>query len=77
MLEPAKTIIDLCGGTDAVSEMAGVHKTRVYRWGYPRDKGGTNGLIPTRRQGRLLAAARERGIDLRPEHFFPKAEAPQ
>lgn len=73
MLEPAKTVIDICGGFEAVAEMINVHRTNVYRWGYPTDRGGSNGLIPTRQQAKLLAAARERGIDLRPEHFFPVA----
>jgi hypothetical protein len=70
MLEPAKTIIDICGGPEAVASMVGVHRTNVYRWTYPEDRGGTNGLIPTRQQAKLLTAARDRGIDLRPEHFF-------
>jgi hypothetical protein len=76
MLEPAKTVIDICGGPGAAAEMAGVHKTNVYRWTYPKTKrGGTGGLIPSDKQPILLSEARRRGIDLRPEHFFVRTEA--
>lgn len=72
MLEPAKTVIDLCGGPLAVSRMVGVDRVNVYRWAYPKDRGGTGGTIPAGQQLKLLIEARRRGIDLRPEHFFPK-----
>jgi hypothetical protein len=71
MLNPAKTVIDICGGPDAVAGMINVHVSNVYRWTYPTDRpGGLGGHVPTRQQGKLLNAARGRGIDLRPEHFF-------
>lgn len=73
MMEPAKTIIEICGGFDAVAEMVGRHQTRVRRWTYPRDKGGTGGLIPSDMQAPLLEAARKRGIKLKPDHFFPQS----
>ena len=73
MLEPARTIIDMCGGVKALSQMINVAKSNVYRWSYPVERGGSGGMIPTRQQAKLLAAARAKGIDLRPEHFFPKA----
>ena len=79
MLDPAKTVITICGGTTKVAEMLGVAPSNVYRWAYPKTRsGGCGGLIPTSQQAKLLSVARRRGIDLRPEHFFPKeAEAPQ
>ena len=70
MLEPAKTVIDICGGAKAVSEMVGRDETRVRRWGYPKSRGGSDGLIPADCQIRLLAEANRRGIALKPEHFF-------
>jgi len=70
MLEPANTIIALCGGAKAVAEMTGRDPKRVYRWAYPRDRGGTDGRIPSDVQQLLLERAQARGIDLRPEHFF-------
>lgn len=74
-MEPASSIIKMCGGFAAVAEMVRRDKTRVHRWTYPKDRGGTGGLIPSDCQQELLGAARARGIDLRPEHFFPAAEA--
>lgn len=70
MRTPAEIVIDVCGGHEAVAEMCGVHLSRVYRWTYPIDRGGTGGVIPTKHQGKLLEAARERNIPLKPEHFF-------
>lgn len=71
MLEPAKTVIDICGGIPAVAEMTGRDKTRVYRWMQPRERGGTGGLIPAEAQQALIAEARARKLPLRPDHFFP------
>lgn len=70
-MEPARTIIDLCGGFASVAAITGRHPTRVRRWTYPVDRGGTGGLIPAKCQRPLLTRAKELGIDLRPEHFFP------
>lgn len=50
--------------------MVGADVSRVYRWTYPKEKGGTNGRIPTKHQQKLLDAARAEGIDLAPEDFF-------
>lgn len=69
-MEPAQTIITLCGGISAVAEMVGRSEIRVRRWTYPKDRGGTGGLIPSDLQERLLVAARQKGIDLQPWHFF-------
>lgn len=70
MQEPAKTIIEICGGFAAVAEMVGRSEVRVRRWAYPKSRGGSDGRIPSECQQQLLRAAQSRGIDLRPEHFF-------
>jgi hypothetical protein len=75
MLEPAHNIITICGGFEAVAAMTQRSEVRVRRWTYPKDRGGTGGLIPSDVQQVLMAAARERGIPLRPEHFFPESAA--
>lgn len=74
-LDPARTIIEICGGTREVARMVGRTENRIRRWTYPKDRGGTGGLIPTEAQPVLLAEARKRGADLRPEHFFPTEKA--
>jgi hypothetical protein len=72
-MDVAKHVIEKCGGPEKVAEMLGCHVTRVYRWTYPAERGGTGGIIPSKRQGALLVAARARGIDLSPADFFPRA----
>ena len=52
--------------------MLGVDVSRVYRWTYPRSRGGSDGVIPARHQARLLSEASKRGLPLRPDDFFPK-----
>lgn len=71
----AARIIDKCGGPAAVAKMLGIHQSRVYRWTYPTDRGGSNGVVPTKQQARLLQIAREQGIDLSPADFFPQDAA--
>lgn len=70
-MEPANTIINLCGGFSTVAEMVGRSSHRVRLWTYSKQRGGTDGLIPSDCQEPLLLAARARGIDLHPHHFFP------
>lgn len=76
MLEPANTVITICGGFAATARMAARSEVRVRRWTYPKEKGGTGGLIPSDCQQVLLDVARSQGMDLRPEHFFT-APTPQ
>jgi hypothetical protein len=54
--------------------MTGVDVSRVYRWTYAKDVGGTGGHVPTKHQQTLLDRAREAGIDLSPHDFFEAAE---
>jgi len=70
MLNPAATVIERCGGVNAVAKMVGRHPSRVRRWAYSKDRGGTGGLVPTDLQSVLLLAAHKQGRDLLPEHFF-------
>lgn len=70
-MEPASTIIEVCGGFRAVAEITGRDETRVRRWTYAKEKGGSGGLIPSECQQVLMEEARRRGLPLTPEHFFP------
>ena len=73
MLNPASRIVALLGGPQTTAELAGVHISRVFRWTYPKARGGTGGLVPARHQQRLLDQARARGIALEPEDFFRRS----
>lgn len=70
-LNPAKSVIERLGGVDKVSEITGKHRTRVFRWMYPQERGGTGGLIPQRDIPKLLDYARNKQIRLRPGDFMP------
>lgn len=70
MLNPASRIVALLGGPQTTAELAGVHISRVFRWTYPKARGGTGGLVPAQHQQRLLDQARARGIALEPDDFF-------
>jgi hypothetical protein len=47
-----------------VQEVTGASRTRVYRWTQPKDRGGTDGVIPMPHAIKLLSFARENGIDV-------------
>ena len=73
MLNPASHVIALLGGPQATAELAGVHISRVFRWTYPKARGGTGGLVPAQHQQHLLDCARARGIALEPADFFRRS----
>jgi hypothetical protein len=73
-LEPAKSIIAKIG-INKVSELTGKHVSRVYRWMYAKEAGGTGGFIPNADVAALLAYAKENGIDLTAADFFSVREA--
>lgn len=70
-MEPAKTVIEICGGYAEVARITGRSEVRVRRWEYPKERGGTDGNIPAECQQLLMADARRTKKPLRPEHFFP------
>lgn len=72
MKTATESVLEICGGPKAVAAMLGVDLSWVYRWTYPKESGGTGGLIPAKYQSRLLEEARKRDLPLRPEHFFAR-----
>jgi len=68
-LEPARTVIRKVG-IDTVVSVTGKHVSRVYRWMYPKARGGTGGTIPHGDALALLDYARKNDLDLAPEDFF-------
>jgi hypothetical protein len=73
-LDPAKSII-LKIGVDKVAEITGKHVSRVYRWMYSKERGGTGGLIPQTDAPALLAYAAANGVDISPADFFPVTQS--
>ncbi|GAA4169278.1 hypothetical protein GCM10023069_25580 [Shinella granuli] len=72
-LDPAKSIIAKIG-IEKVSEITGKHVSRVYRWMYPKERGGTGGLIPQSEAPALLSYAKANDIELSPAEFFGISE---
>lgn len=60
----ATRIIEAFDGPANVSEVTGASISRVYRWTYGTDRGGTGGRVPQKHWASLLAAAKSRGIPL-------------
>ena len=76
-LEPAASIIDRFGGPEAVQEITGADRTRVYRWTQPREKGGTDGIIPPKPARKLWAHAKATGLDIPVDLFLSPESATQ
>lgn len=72
-LDPASSIIRKIG-VDTVAAVTGKHISRVYRWMYPKERGGTGGFIPSTDAMALLEYARSNDLDLKPDEFFAKPE---
>lgn len=68
-LDPARSVIAKIG-VDKVAEVTGKHVSRVYRWMYPRDRGGTGGFIPQTDAQAILKYARQNDIALSPAEFL-------
>ena len=58
-----------------VCEIVQTDRTAVYKWTYPKERGGCDGLIPSRYHSLLLRAAKERGVELSPNDFFEAGSA--
>lgn len=72
-LAPATTIIEKFGGYARVAELLNCDVSRVYRWTYPVENGGTGGTVPAKQQAPLLEAAKRTGVNLTPADFFASA----
>jgi hypothetical protein len=68
----AQRVIKKLGGPRRVADMLAMSTQAIYKWTWPVEKGGTGGFIPTRRQIELMVAAKQRGIILTKDDFFPK-----
>lgn len=69
---PAARVIEKCGGVDRVAKIVGRTPGSVYKWRWPKEKGGTGGLIPTDAQTKIWDAALRGEVDLTREDFLPE-----
>lgn len=69
VLDPARSIIDRLGGAHAVAAMTGRHVTRVRRWTYPRERRGSDGIIPLPEALKIIENAADGKIGLTMDDF--------
>jgi hypothetical protein len=74
-LDPAHTVIQSLGGFEAVAGITGKHISSIYRWTYPKSRGGTDGFIPPADATLLLKHARDNDLPVTAESFFPEQAA--
>lgn len=74
----AQRVIDKFGGhrrlaaiLNSIDPKFSRNPTSLYRWTYPRERGGTAGVIPTSALPLIIKAARIEGIFLTAEDFYP------
>lgn len=70
MTTPAERIIEKFGGVSELARLSGWSANSIYKWTYPKSKGGTGGLIPTDKQADVyrLSLAHSKGVA--PEDFL-------
>lgn len=66
VMTPAQHIIDLFGGVGALHKATGTPRSTIYRWTWPKERGGTDGHIPRWHHDDLLKAAEQNGLTLAP-----------
>lgn len=71
MKTQAEYVIDTFGGPAQMAKALGISLPTVYRWTYPLDKGGSDGLIPTQMWPKIRALADDLDIELTCDHFVP------
>ena len=64
MAYSVQSIVDLFGGAQALAEAIGRDPASIYRWQYPKSRGGTGGRIPKSAIKSIVQAAQARGIPL-------------
>ena len=70
-IETSKALIAKFGGPAKVAEICDRTVSRVRRWTYPAERGGSDGIIPADCQLTLLAHARATDLPVTPADFFP------
>jgi len=71
MYQQAKRIIRKFGGARRLAKLLGYEPSRVYKWTYPRDKGGTDGLVPAAVVPKIQALADLEKVSLSDSDWAP------
>lgn len=70
----ARRIISLFGSPYKMSQYVRVSPAQIYKWTWPKEKGGTGGLIPAQAMAEVLRGARLAGILIGPDDLYPDTE---
>lgn len=71
MYNQASRIVSKFGGVRRLAVAIGYEPTRVYRWTYPRERGGTDGLVPAASVPIVQTAALAHGVVLTEADWAP------
>lgn len=71
MKTQADRVIEKFEGAPRLAELIGRDDSTVYRWTYPREKGGTGGVIPGNALVLVIRAAKQEGILLTDADLSP------
>ena len=74
LFKQAEKVIEKFGGTAKLANALNCDPATIYKWTYPKDKGGTDGLIPSSTMGAVLNAADVLGIDLTSDDIDPRED---
>lgn len=66
----AERVIEKCGGVANTAKLLNKSQSWVYRWTYPKDRGGTGGTVPQSSQHDLLRLAKDGKVEITPADFF-------
>lgn len=72
MYTQAEEVIKRFGNPYRVAEIIQRRPSVIYRWTYPKSRGGTNGIIPAPALQELIKAARREGVLLTDECLIPR-----
>ena len=70
----AARVTRLCGIAQ-LKKWTGLTITQIYRWDYPREKGGCGGIIPQKHYQTILTNALASGVPLDRGDFLPSLPA--
>lgn len=66
----AERVIEKCGGVARTAALIGRSESWVYRWTYPKERGGTGGMVPRSAQESLIRLSQKGEVEITPLDFF-------
>jgi hypothetical protein len=71
-MEPARSIVRKLGGEAVAAKITGVAFSGPYRWQYPREAHGQDGMIPVEHIPKIVRYARRKKLPIDLPDFFPQ-----